>query len=100
VILAPPAFAKSRKKSHNAVQAYKRLNILGLKRVKPGGILMTFSCSQVVGRQLFEDTIRSAGIESGRAIRILKTLSAGVDHPVNLFHVEGHYLKGLVLEVL
>lgn len=100
VILDPPAFAKSRKKSHNAVQAYKRLNILGLNKVVSGGLLLTFSCSQVVSRQLFEDTIRAAGIESGRSIRILKSLSAGIDHPVNLFHTEGHYLKGLVLEVI
>ena len=100
VILDPPAFAKSRKKSHNAVQAYKRLNILGLKKVVSGGLLLTFSCSQVVSKQLFEDTLRSAGIESGRSVRILKTLTAGIDHPVNLFHTEGHYLKGMVLEVI
>ncbi|TVQ51354.1 MAG: class I SAM-dependent rRNA methyltransferase, partial [Saprospirales bacterium] len=99
VILDPPAFAKSRKKSHNAVQAYKRLNMLGIKKVNRGGLLLTFSCSQVVSRQLFEDTIRAAGIESNKSVHILKTLSAGIDHPVDLFHTEGHYLKGLVLEV-
>lgn len=99
VVLDPPAFAKSRKKSHNAVQAYKRLNVLGLKNVGPGGIVLTFSCSQVIDRQLFEDTIRAAAIDSGRNIRIFKNLGPAVDHPVNIFHKEGHYLKGLALYV-
>jgi len=99
VIVDPPAFAKSIHKRHNAVQAYKRLNISALKKVKPGGVLLTFSCSQVVGTQLFYDTIVAAGMESGRTIRVMKSLSQGADHPVNLFHPEGHYLKGLVLHV-
>jgi 23S rRNA (cytosine1962-C5)-methyltransferase len=99
VIVDPPAFAKSLHKRHNAVQAYKRLNTLALKKVKSGGMLFTFSCSQVVGAQLFYDTIVAAGIESGRNIRVVKSLSQGPDHPIGLFHPEGHYLKGLQLFV-
>nr|MBS0037956.1 class I SAM-dependent rRNA methyltransferase [Saprospiraceae bacterium] len=99
MILDPPAFAKSRKKSHNAVQAYKRLNALGLKKIEDGGMLVTFSCSQVIDEKLFEDTIRAAGMEVDREVRILKKLGPGIDHPVNLFHREGHYLKGLALYV-
>jgi 23S rRNA (cytosine1962-C5)-methyltransferase len=99
VITDPPAFAKSLHKRHNAVQAYKRLNILALQKVKKGGLLFTFSCSQVVGTQLFYDTIVAAGMESGRKIRVTHSLGQGPDHPVNLFHPEGHYLKGLVLYV-
>jgi 23S rRNA (cytosine1962-C5)-methyltransferase len=99
VIVDPPAFAKSLHKRHNAVQAYKRLNQLALKKVKNGGWMLTFSCSQVVGTQLFYDTIVAAGMESGRKIRVAQHLSQGKDHPVNLFHPEGHYLKGLLLFV-
>ncbi|MBU6325757.1 MAG: class I SAM-dependent rRNA methyltransferase [Bacteroidetes bacterium] len=99
VVLDPPAFAKSIQKRHNAVMAYKRLNAAGFQAVKPGGLLFTFSCSQVVDRELFRHTITAAGLESGRSIRILHELSQGPDHPVNLFHPEGAYLKGLVLAV-
>jgi len=99
VIADPPAFAKSLHKRHNAVQAYKRLNILALKKVKKGGMLLTFSCSQVVGSQLFYDTIVAAGIETKRKIRVIQSMSQGGDHPINLFHPEGHYLKGLALYI-
>ena len=99
VIVDPPAFAKSVKKRHNAVQAYKRLNILALKKVKPQGHLFTFSCSQVVGPELFYNTIRAAAIESGRKIRIVHHLTQGPDHPINIYHPEGNYLKGLILHV-
>ena len=99
VIVDPPAFAKSMSKRHNAIQAYKRLNTLAIKAVKPGGLLFTFSCSQVVTTQLFYDTIVAAGIEAGRNVRVMFHLSQGADHPVNLFHPEGHYLKGLMLFV-
>jgi len=99
VIVDPPAFAKSVKKRHNAVQAYKRLNVMALKKVKKGGFLFTFSCSQVVGQELFNNTIRAAAIESKRNIRIVQQLSQGPDHPVNIYHQEGHYLKGLLLYV-
>lgn len=99
VVVDPPAFAKSKSKRHNAVQAYKRLNIMALKKVKPGGMLFTFSCSQVVDDVLFENTIRAAAIETLREVKVLRSLSQGPDHPVNIYHPEGHYLKGLILYV-
>lgn len=99
VVLDPPAFAKSVSKRHNAVQGYKRLNIMGMNKVKPGGLLFTFSCSQVVDAPLFLNTITAAAIESGRPAKILHRLSQPPDHPVNIFHPEGSYLKGLVLQI-
>lgn len=99
VILDPPAFAKNIGAKHNAIMGYKRLNIEGIKKVKKGGLLFTFSCSQVVDAHTFQQTIFSAGIESGRNMRILHRLTQPADHPVNLFHPEGEYLKGLVIEV-
>jgi 23S rRNA (cytosine1962-C5)-methyltransferase len=99
IILDPPAYAKSMDARHRALQAYKRLNIEGLKKLKPGGILFTFSCSQVVDRELFYNTIVAAALESNRQVRVLHHLSQGADHPVNAFHPEGNYLKGLVLYV-
>lgn len=99
VILDPPAFAKNLSKKHAAVMGYKRLNALGMSRVKKGGLLFTFSCSQVIDTELFTHTVTAAGIESGRNARILYRLGQGPDHPVNLYHPEGHYLKGLVLQL-
>lgn len=99
IILDPPAYAKNQKAKHNAVQGYKRLNAMALKQIKPGGILFTFSCSQAVNRKLFYDTITAAAIEVGRNIRVLHHLSQPADHPVNIYHPEGEYLKGLVLYV-
>ena len=99
IILDPPAFAKNRNKSHNAVQAYKRLNLAAMKKIAPNGIIFTFSCSQVIDRELFESTIRAAAIECGRNIKILKHLNQAPDHAINIFHQEGHYLKGLILHV-
>lgn len=99
VVVDPPAFAKNIKKRHNAVQGYKRLNALALQRVKKGGLMFTFSCSQVVDTVLFQNTIVAAALESGRAISILHRLTQPPDHPVNLYHPEGSYLKGLVLYV-
>ncbi len=99
VILDPPAFAKSMNKRHQAVQGYKRLNALGMHRVRPGGLLFTFSCSQVVDNQLFRDTITAAALDAGREAKILHFLSQGPDHPVNLVLPETSYLKGLVLEI-
>lgn len=98
VVLDPPAFAKSRSKSHNAVQAYKRLNMMGLSRLRNGGLLLTFSCSSVIDKKLFEDTVRAAAIEAKRPLKILKQLGPGIDHPVNIYHREGHYLKGFLLQ--
>lgn len=99
IVLDPPAFAKNMKARHNAVQAYKRLNAEALKHIKPGGILFTFSCSQVVDKQLFAHTITAAAIEVGRSVRILQQLTQPADHPINAFHTETEYLKGLVLYV-
>ncbi len=99
IILDPPAFAKSINKRHNAVQAYKRLNAEGLKKINKGGIIFTFSCSQVVDRALFNATVMSAAIEANREVRVLHYLSQPPDHPMNIFHPEGSYLKGLVLYV-
>jgi 23S rRNA (cytosine1962-C5)-methyltransferase len=99
IILDPPAYAKNQKAKHNAIQGYKRLNLMALKQIKPGGILFTFSCSQVINRKLFYDTIVAAAIEAGRNIRVLNHLSQPADHPINIYHPEGEYLKGLVLYV-
>ena len=99
VILDPPAYAKHRDVKHNAVQGYKRLNAEALMKVKRGGILFTFSCSQVVDRHLFDSTIMSAAIQVGRSVRIMHHLSQPADHPCSIYHPEGEYLKGLVVYV-
>jgi 23S rRNA (cytosine1962-C5)-methyltransferase len=99
MVVDPPAFAKNLDKRHNAVQGYKRLNAMAMEKIKPGGILFTFSCSQVVNKQLFYDTIVAAALEAKRQVRVMHQLSQGPDHPVNLFHPEGEYLKGLVVYV-
>lgn len=99
MVLDPPAYAKTVNKRHRAVQAYKRLNVEGMKRLKKGGILFTFSCSQVVDNALFYNTITAAAIEARRQVRVLHRLTQPPDHPVNVFHPEGNYLKGLVLYV-
>lgn len=99
MVIDPPAFAKNINKRHNAVQGYKRLNLMAMQKLQPGGILFTFSCSQVIDRQLFYDTIVAAAIEADRNIRVMHHLSQPADHPVNIFHPEGAYLKGLVLRV-
>jgi 23S rRNA (cytosine1962-C5)-methyltransferase len=99
MIVDPPAFAKSLDKRHNAVQGYKRLNAMALQQIAPGGVLFTFSCSQVVDRQLFYDTIVAAAIEAKRQVRVMHHLTQPADHPVSLFHPEGSYLKGLVVYV-
>ena len=99
IILDPPAFAKHRDKRHQAIQGYKRLNEMAIRSIKPGGIIFTFSCSQVVDKNLFTHTIIAAAINSGRKIRILEQLHQPADHPINAFHPEGEYLKGLVIQV-
>jgi len=99
MVVDPPAFAKSMKKRHKAVQGYKRLNALALRKIKPGGLLFTFSCSQVVDKALFDNTIVAAAVEARREVRVMHHLSQPADHPVSLFHPEGNYLKGLVLYV-
>lgn len=99
IIVDPPAFAKSIRKKHNAIQAYKRVNAAAISKVKKGGMIFTFSCSQVIDYQLFYDTITAAAIETGRDCQVLYVMSQGADHPVNMYHPEGKYLKGLVLFV-
>jgi 23S rRNA (cytosine1962-C5)-methyltransferase len=99
IVLDPPAFAKNLSSRHQAVQGYKRLNAIALKKIAKKGILFTFSCSQVIDRELFYNTIVSAAIEARRNVRVLHHLSQPPDHPVNIFHPEGYYLKGLVLYV-
>lgn len=100
VILDPPAYAKSFKARHRGVIGYKRLNKAGIQKLKPGGILFTFSCSQVVDMVLFQNTVMAAALETGRTVQILHRLSQPADHPVSLFHPEGQYLKGLVMRIL
>lgn len=99
IILDPPAFAKHREARHQAVKGYQRLNTEAMKAIKPGGVIFTFSCSQVVDSQLFYNTIVSSAIHAGRQIKVLHHLSQPADHPVSIFHPEGEYLKGLVLYV-
>jgi 23S rRNA (cytosine1962-C5)-methyltransferase len=99
MVIDPPAYAKHFSARHQAIQGYKRLNRVALQKIRSQGILFTFSCSQVVDKTLFENTVRAAAIESGRKIRILHWLSQPPDHPVDLFHPESEYLKGLVLLV-
>ena len=99
VVLDPPAFAKHMSAKHRAVQAYKRLNRTAMEQIAKNGILFTFSCSQVVDRELFRHTVTAAAIESGREVVLLHQLTQPADHPVSLFHPEGEYLKGLVLLV-
>ncbi len=99
IILDPPAFAKHNNVLQNALQGYKKLNARTISKIKPGGILFTFSCSQVVSKVHFRETIFSAAAIAKRPVRILHQLSQPADHPVNIYHPEGEYLKGLVLYV-
>lgn len=99
IILDPPAFAKHHKVLGNAMQGYKRLNARALSQIRPGGILFTFSCSQAVTKELFRTTVFSAAAIAGRNVRILHQLTQPADHPINIYHPEGEYLKGLVLYV-
>lgn len=99
IILDPPAFAKHHKVLGNAMQGYKRLNARALSQIRPGGILFTFSCSQAVSKELFRTTVFSAAAIAGRKVRILHQLTQPADHPINIYHPEGEYLKGLVLYV-
>ncbi len=100
IVLDPPAFAKHNEALRNALQAYKRLNLAAIRRLKPGGLLFTFSCSQVVSKTDFRNAVFSACAISGRQASILHQLSQPADHPVNIYHPEGEYLKGLVIRLL
>lgn len=99
IVLDPPAFAKHRNVLRNALQGYRKLNSIALEKIKPGGILFTFSCSQVVSKNDFRLAVFSAAAQAQRNVRILHQLSQPADHPINIYHPEGEYLKGLVLYV-
>lgn len=99
IILDPPAFAKHHHVKHKAVQGYKRINQMAFKKIKPGGFLFTFSCSQAVDKYLFFNTVTSAAILSGRKVKPLAFLGQPADHAPSLFHPEGEYLKGMLLYV-
>lgn len=99
IILDPPAFAKHRDALRNALRGYTKLNAKAFEKIRPGGILFTFSCSQVVNKQDFRNAVFTAAAQSGRSVRILHQLIQPGDHPVNIYHPEGEYLKGLVLYV-
>ena len=99
IVLDPPAFAKHRAALRNALKGYTRLNVKGLQRIKKGGVLFTFSCSQVVTKDNFRNAVFTAAAQVGRKVRILHQLHQPADHPINIYHPEGEYLKGLVLYV-
>lgn len=99
IILDPPAFAKHRDALHNALQGYRKLNAKAFQKIRPGGILFTFSCSQAVNKDQFRTAVFTAAAQSGRNVRILHQLHQPADHPISIYHPEGEYLKGLVLYV-
>ncbi len=99
IVLDPPAFAKHRSALRNAIKGYTRLNVKGLERIKHGGILFTFSCSQAVSKENFHNAVFTAAAQAGRNVRILHQLHQPADHPISIYHPEGEYLKGLVLYV-
>ena len=99
IILDPPAFAKHRGALHNALKGYTRLNSKAFQKIQPGGILFTFSCSQVVTKEHFRNAVFTAAAQAGRKVRILHQLHQPADHPINIYHPEGEYLKGFVLYV-
>ena len=99
IILDPPAFAKHRAALKNALKGYTRLNAKGFETIKSGGILFTFSCSQIVTKDQFRNAVFTAAAQPGRKVRILHQLHQPADHPINIYHPEGEYLKGLVLYV-
>lgn len=99
IILDPPAFAKHKDALHNAMKGYTRLNVRAFEKIRPGGILFTFSCSQAVSKDQFRLAVFTAAAQSGRRVRILHQLHQPADHPINIYHPEGEYLKGLVLYV-
>jgi 23S rRNA (cytosine1962-C5)-methyltransferase len=99
IILDPPAFAKHHNVLANALQGYKRLNMRAIEQIRPGGIIFTFSCSQVVTKENFRKSVFAAAANTGRMVRIIDQISQPPDHPVNIYHPESEYLKGLVLHV-
>ncbi|MDE7092045.1 MAG: class I SAM-dependent rRNA methyltransferase, partial [Muribaculaceae bacterium] len=99
IVLDPPAFAKHRSALRNALRGYQRLNAMAFKKIAKGSILFTFSCSQAVSKEQFRLAVFSAAASTGRKVRILHQLTQPADHPVNIYHPEGEYLKGLILYV-
>ena len=99
IVLDPPAFAKHQNVLANALQGYKRLNIKAIEQIRPGGIIFTFSCSQVVTKENFRKSVFAAAANTGRSVRILHQMIQPPDHPVNIYHPESEYLKGLVIYV-
>ncbi|GHT64615.1 hypothetical protein FACS189451_12320 [Bacteroidia bacterium] len=99
IILDPPAFAKHRKVLKNALQGYKKLNAAAIEKIRPGGIIFTFSCSQVVTKEDFRLAVFSGAAQTGRNVKILHQLTQQADHPINIYHPEGEYIKGLILFV-
>jgi 23S rRNA (cytosine1962-C5)-methyltransferase len=99
MVLDPPAFAKNARSVPNASRGYKNLNLIAFKQIKPGGLVFTFSCSQHIDRDLFRKIVFSAAADAGRNVRIIKQLTQPEDHPINIFHPEGEYFKGLLLHV-
>lgn len=99
IVLDPPAFAKHQRAVKRGVRGYETINALAIKGIKPGGIMFTFSCSQLISRELFRDAVLRAAAEVGRPVRIMHQLHQASCHPINLFHPEGDYLKGLVLKI-
>ncbi|MDP3461811.1 MAG: class I SAM-dependent rRNA methyltransferase [Bacteroidales bacterium] len=99
IVLDPPAFAKNHHNRHKGLEGYKYINFLAIRNIAPGGLIFTFSCSQAVDRAAFQGAVMAAAIETGRNVKILHHLSQSADHPVSIFHPEGAYLKGLVLQI-
>jgi len=99
IILDPPAFAKSLNTKHKALQGYQRINELAMQQIRPNGLLFTYSCSQVITRDLFYNMLVASAINCGREIQVVHQMNQGPDHPVNIFHPESHYLKGFVLRI-
>ncbi len=100
IVLDPPAFAKSAKAVNNAARGYKELNMVAMKKIAPNGLLFTYSCSQHITADLFRKIVFGAAVDAGREVRIIRLLSQADDHPINIYHPEGEYLKGLLLHVI
>ena len=100
IVLDPPAFAKSAKAVNNAARGYKELNMVAMKKIALNGLLFTYSCSQHITADLFRKIVFGAAVDAGREVRIIRLLSQADDHPINIYHPEGEYLKGLLLHVI
>jgi 23S rRNA (cytosine1962-C5)-methyltransferase len=99
IVLDPPAFAKHQRAIQRGLRGYETINALALKKIKPGGTLVSFSCSQLVSREMFRDSVMRAAAQAGRFVRIVDSLHQAPCHPTSVFHPEGEYLKGLIMLV-